>query len=285
LTFRHSYNLESHAKKSTTYFDGAVLEIQIGSGGFSDITSAGGSFVSGGYVGRITSNSGNPLAGRQAWVGNSGGWITTTVNLPASAAGQQVQLRWNCGTDSGNTFAAVGWYVDSIALSDVVPVCCTPSSTTIPTISGEPSNRVAVAGMDVTFSVAATGSPMPGYQWLFNGVNIQGTTGNALVLTNVQAAEAGNYSVLVANSAGSISSSAANLRVLVAPSLTVIPGIPFQAEFNSVAGLVYTLEYKTDLKNPVWTSILPSVTGTGGPVVLRDVNATQAARFYRVRCE
>ena len=65
-----------------------MLEIKIGASGvFTDILTAGGSFVSGGYSGAISTASGNPLAGRAAWTGNSNGYITTTVNLPASAAG------------------------------------------------------------------------------------------------------------------------------------------------------------------------------------------------------
>jgi hypothetical protein len=285
LTFRHNYNLESHTKHATTYFDGGVLEIQIGNGGFTDITTAGGSFVTGGYTGRIDSHSGNPLGGQQAWVGDSAGWIITTVNLPASAAGQAVQFRWNCGTDSANNYSAIGWYVDSIALSDTTPVCCAPSSISMPTISTEPSNQVVIAGTDVNFSVTATGAPLPAYQWRFNGVNLPGATASTLTLTYVQPAQAGTYSVLVANSAGALASSGATLRVLVAPLLTPLPGTRFQASLAGVTGLVYTLEYKNSLNDPVWTSLSPSLTGTGGILLLQDTNAITAARFYRVRCD
>jgi len=47
LQFRQSYDLEAQSG-TTTAFDGGVLEMQIGSGGFNDILAAGGSFVSGG---------------------------------------------------------------------------------------------------------------------------------------------------------------------------------------------------------------------------------------------
>jgi len=125
LTFRQNYYLEYETSRGTTYyFDGGVLDIAIGSGSFTDIISAGGSFVSGGYNGTLYTSSGNPLAGSSAWGGNSGGWITTTVNLPASAAGQNVQFRWGCATDEGNDSTVVGWYVDTISLKDAYYSCC-----------------------------------------------------------------------------------------------------------------------------------------------------------------
>ena len=114
LIFRHNYNSEN------TY-DGGVLEISINGGAFSDILTAGGSFVANGYSQTISTFYSNPLAGRQAWSGNSGGFITTTVNLPASAAGQSVQLRWRFGSDI--SVNVTGWYVDSISVKDGYACC------------------------------------------------------------------------------------------------------------------------------------------------------------------
>jgi hypothetical protein len=74
-------------------FDGGVLEISFDDGlTFQDIVAAGGTFVRGGYNGTISTCCGNPLAGRQAWTGNSGGFIDTTVisrtrRAPISCAG------------------------------------------------------------------------------------------------------------------------------------------------------------------------------------------------------
>ncbi len=116
LRFRNSYVLED------TY-DGGVLEISIGGGPFQDILAAGGVFVTGGYTDTIDDGFFNPLANRAAWSGNSGGFLTTEVELPAAAAGQNVQLKWRCGVDS--SVAGTGWYVDSIEVHDGF-ACCTP---------------------------------------------------------------------------------------------------------------------------------------------------------------
>src|SRR6185295_8914631 len=113
LRFRHNYNLEASGAPTTGY-DGGVLEIKIGGGAFTDILSAGGSFVSGGYDHTISTGFANPIAGRQAWSGNSGGFITTVVNLPPAASGQPVQFRWRCGSDS--SVSLTGWFVDTVSL-------------------------------------------------------------------------------------------------------------------------------------------------------------------------
>ncbi len=120
LTFRNSYNLETGSGGDG--YDGGNLEMSIGDGPFVDIVSAGGSFVSGGYNSVIDTGYGSPLAGDPAWSGNSGGFLTTSVNLPASASGTNVQFRWSCGTDNGNK--SVGWWLDSISISNWVCACC-----------------------------------------------------------------------------------------------------------------------------------------------------------------
>ncbi len=97
LTFRQFYNLAANPTNSTSGFDGGVLEIKIDGGSYTDIVAAGGSFVSGGYNTTLINTNGNPLGGRSAWSGNSTNFITTTVNLPAAAAGQNAQLRWRGG--------------------------------------------------------------------------------------------------------------------------------------------------------------------------------------------
>ena len=128
LTFRNYYNLETGSGGDG--FDGGVLEIKIGSGMFTDILAAGGSFVTGGYTSVIDTNYQNPLAGRTAWSGATGGFVTTTVNLPAAASGTNVQFRWRCGTDNGNAApGTAGWWIDTITITNRACLCCGSNST------------------------------------------------------------------------------------------------------------------------------------------------------------
>lgn len=132
LSFRNGYATESG-------YDGGALEISIKGGAFTDILSAGGSFSSGGYNGTISTSFGNPLAGRPAWTGNSGGFVTTSIALPASAAGGNIQLRWRLGNDS--SVSATGWYVDSISITDGFNCCTGAPQTTFSSVIYDRTNR------------------------------------------------------------------------------------------------------------------------------------------------
>jgi hypothetical protein len=126
LTFRNNFNLEDT-------FDGAVLEVSspnINAGAFTDITAAavGGSFVSGGYTDTISTNFLSPIAGRQAWSGNSGGFITTTANLGPNVAGQTIKLRFRFASDC--SVSATGWFIDTVKVTDGL-TCCTTTVTCV----------------------------------------------------------------------------------------------------------------------------------------------------------
>ena len=106
LSFKNQYNTESG-------FDGMVLEFSTNGGTtWTDIVAGGGSFVSGGYNATISSSFSSPIAGRQAWSGSSGGYVTTLVNLPASLNGQSVKFRWLMASDS--SVSATGVNVDDV---------------------------------------------------------------------------------------------------------------------------------------------------------------------------
>lgn len=112
LTFRHNFDLQGG-------FDGGVLEISsfyINNGAFTDITdpAVGGTFDTGGYNAIIATGTGSPIAGRHAWSGNSGGFITTTVNLPMLVI--DGKLRWRMASD--NSGSSEGWRIDHIVITE-----------------------------------------------------------------------------------------------------------------------------------------------------------------------
>lgn len=69
------------------------------------------------------------------------------------------------------------------------------------------------AGRAVTLSVTADGTPPFAYQWQKNGVAISGATAAKYSISSMQTSHAGDYTVVVSNSAGRITSPAATLAV------------------------------------------------------------------------
>ena len=142
LSFRNNYNTEHDPPPAEVFWDGGVLEVSTNGGAtYSDIIAAGGVFVTGGYTGEINRTANNPLAGRMAWSGNSGGYIDTRINLPASFNGQTIKLRWRMGTDEA--VAAPGWRIDTIVITSgacpsptVTPATPSPSPTCAPLAEG-----------------------------------------------------------------------------------------------------------------------------------------------------
>lgn len=88
---------------------------------------------------------------------------------------------------------------------------------TAPVITSQPTNQTVLVSNAVTFAVTAGGTQPLNYQWNFNGTNIFGATNSSLALYNVSPAQAGNYSVLVTNFFGAVTSSNAVLTVYVPP--------------------------------------------------------------------
>src|SRR6185436_14187565 len=87
---------------------------------------------------------------------------------------------------------------------------------TAPSVTTPPITRTVVAGSNVTLSVSASGNPVPSFQWSRDGVTLPGATNNSLTLTSVSKSNAGSYSVVVSNSAGSATSLAAIVDVIPA---------------------------------------------------------------------
>jgi hypothetical protein len=83
---------------------------------------------------------------------------------------------------------------------------------TVPTITTQPTALSVTAGASATFTVAATGNSLS-YQWYRAGVAISGATSATYTIAAAASANAGNYYVVVSNSAGSATSATVSLSV------------------------------------------------------------------------
>jgi hypothetical protein len=125
-------------------------------------------------------------------------------------------------------------------------------SVTKPGILNEPQSRTNNAGTTATFTVKADGGSLV-YRWLKNGsdvadANASGAASATLTITNVLAANAGNYQVSITNTAGSTNSQIVSLTV-IDPAITTQPTsrtnfTGLTTVFQAFAGGTPTLAYQ-----------------------------------------
>lgn len=206
------------------------------------------------------------------------------TNLAAGATASYSDILTLSAGDTIDFAIGRGADNDNYASGLLIAVTLSLGASNPPIILTPPSNQIAQQGSNVIFSVAAVGTPPLSYQWRFNDADVSGATNSALTLPNVQLADAGNYSVVVANNFGSVTSAVAVLTVRLPPSTVRLVSanaegggqaqLPLQlvAQGNEAA-LGFSLNFDTALLS------LESVTlGAEAPAgATLIVNDTQAA--------
>lgn len=210
LSFWHRFNTEDG-------WDGGVVEISTNNG--VNWTDLGQYIVKNKYNGGMGTGSNNPIGGRSAFTGYSGGFIESVINL-SSFAGQAIQIRFrfasddNTGGDPAN--GASGWWVDDIVLYSEPAVLMRSNlfngsnvrqsfsdtitritaGCAVATIATPPVNSNGCVGGNASFSVTVNGTNI-NYQWqentgsgftnLSNNATYSGVNTNTLIINNVTA--------------------------------------------------------------------------------------------------
>ena len=98
-----------------------------------------------------------------------------------------------------------------------------------PTMLSQPLSQSNLLGSTAAFTAAAVGDATLSYRWYFNGAplndggRVNGSTTTNLSIANIQTNDAGSYQLVVTNYAGAVTSTVANLTVLVPAFVAVQP--------------------------------------------------------------
>ena len=192
--------------------------------------------------------------------------LSTVTNL--TATNMAVTRTWVATDACGNSSTAE----QTITVNTLTP----------PAILSPPKSQIVAIGGSTTLSVTAGGSGPLTYRWQFNGSTIAGATNSSLSLTGAQFANAGSYTVLVSNSAGTATSPAAVVNVT--PMLTIQPAMPFGARIGpgKPNGLVLTWAGSFVLQSaPRPTGPFTDVVGAASPYFVNSALAPQM--YFRLR--
>lgn len=239
---RHEFANTSDAGRLDVSADGGATWLDVTDSG------SGAAFASYGYNGTVGANGPtggrNEFAGKSAWVGSSGAFLETVVNLTDTArfAGKNFRARWRIATNSST--ASTGWYVDSVALTgggnltNAAPVIVSPvvSGSTQTTTDPDGTVHTVIAGRETTLAVTASddgGEENLAYAWSASSsggapVSFAVNGSNAAKANSATFEAVGDYlvSVEVRDAEGLAATSSLRLRVVaVADGLSVSPPV------------------------------------------------------------
>jgi len=127
--------------------------------------------------------------------------------------------------DNGASYSVVVTNSAGSVTSSAATLTVRSATVTLPSITSQPASVTVDAGRTASFSVAASSSAALSYQWRRNGSNISGATAaNYTTPATTSADNGANYSVVVTNSAGSVTSSNATLTVRSATGGVTVTG-------------------------------------------------------------
>ncbi|MBA4150509.1 MAG: immunoglobulin domain-containing protein [Verrucomicrobia bacterium] len=219
----------------------------------------------------------------------------TTFAVTATGTSPSYQWQFNGTNIVGATFSSytlinvqpihAGSY--SVLVSNAADTVSSTAELTVlqpPTITAQPVAQSVFVGANAFFTVGAEGSGTLSYQWRRNGTNLVGQTTSQLQWSNVQFAEAGDYTVAITNSVGNVTSAAASLTVnawTISGASADFSGGQFGFTFSGAAGYLVIIEGSSNLEH--WTPLHTNTFGSE-PLAFSDPESSSSTnRFYRFR--
>ena len=226
---------------------------------------------------------------------------TGSASFSVAASGADSQYQWETGSGStwtpltnangisGATTAVLSVGPGSYSVNGqqfrvklTTSACPTPAYSNAATLNlfgppsiyfePSPASQIVCAGSQAGTSIQASSNLPLTYQWYLGTTPVSGATQNSFSISNVQAAQAGAYTVQVSNACGTVTSQVYSLSISQAPTvtgqpqpLTVCGGPTNNATFSVAAiGQMLTYQWQTRANSTAnWVDITDAVNGQG----------------------
>ena len=217
------------------------------------------------------------------------GVLTSYTNLVSVACdnntgGSGTNSSWVqfSATNGGNYFVVVGGVNGARGIAHLNYSLDSHPPPTPPVIISQPQPLFVAAQTAVTLGATVNGSAPLAYQWRKDNSALRQQTNATLLLRSPQIKDSGNYSVVVTNLAGAVTSAPANVIVIGTPLVNLNSSNWMVSAFPGVRGYQYSADYRTNLSAGSWAYWTNAAPDYGGIIWLTNPTANHDAMAFRV---
>jgi len=140
-----------------------------------------------------------------------------------------------------------------------------------PAITTQLNSSSVTAGSAASFSVVASGTAPLTYQWIKDGSSISGATSSTYSISSTSTSNAGSYTVVITNSAGSVTSNAATLTVTAAAGTAPrLSNLSVRTALDANQIVIVGVTMTGGAKNVLLRAAGPTLSVFGVPSVMAD---------------
>jgi Immunoglobulin domain len=192
------------------------------------------------------------------------------------------QIQFNV-TNGGSYFIVVGGVNGARGIAHLNYSLSAGFPAALPVLNRQPQSLFVAPRTAVALDVVAGGTPPFAYQWWKNKTRLSQQTNDTLLLRSPQNQDAGLYTVVVTNLAGSVNSAPANVSVLTAPLVRLNPASNWMiSAFPGVRGYQYSVDCAAAVNGSDWMYWTNAFPDYGGVIWLTNSTAGTGPLFLRV---